>query len=70
MYLLFSRLREWFVQHENGHLTLTLVNGTFSDSLFSFYFLFGSLEPMGVVFALKKLYILPISHVSIPHTPR
>jgi hypothetical protein len=35
---IFSRLREWFIQHENGHLTGTLVNGTFSHSLLFFFF--------------------------------
>jgi hypothetical protein len=48
-------LPEWFVQHENGHLTVTLVDGTFSDFLFSFYFFVWFLGANGRSFCFEKI---------------
>jgi hypothetical protein len=54
IYLFFSRLREWFVQHENGHLTVTLVDGTFSDSLLFLFFVW-FLGASGCSFCFEKI---------------
>jgi hypothetical protein len=48
-------LREWFVQHENDHLTGTLVNGTFSHSLFSFLIFVWFLGANGCSFCFEKI---------------